>query len=878
MPLQKIILKPGVNRENTRYTNEGGYYESNLVRFRQGTPEKIGGWVPISTNTFTGICRSLWNWVTLAGANLVGVGTEEKFYVEQTGAYYDITPIISTHILGANPFTGSGTTTVTVTDAVYSPTVGDYVIFNGASAIGGVTISGEYEVITVPTGTTYTITAASAVTGTGGGSGAYASYLLSAFATTTGNLGWGTTAWGAGNWGSVGQVVKARTPVLWTQQNFGENLLLGPKQGAMYMWNATTATTLVAPTTVTISNASPALVTLTTNTTVPIPDGTALMFETSGALPLPLTPFTVYYVRYLTDTTFNLATSTVSSVALSGVTITGPAGQFSCTASSTPLVVGQSVTINGGFNGVVALTGNKVSGFVDTVASSGGEGIVALSGNAASATLGTMVAVGGTTIIPAGNFASGFVGTVAGNSAVTLSGIAGLGFVNTVITGSIPGHVSPTTYYIVATNGSTTFTLSTTPGGAGVTTTPGSTGFTYTLSTTLNTSTAGSGTQTISIRAIPVSALTGASNVPLTQNTLLVSDASRFTFTFGTNEYLSTIYDPMAIRWSDQESLTNWTPAITNQAGGLRLSRGSLIQAVLQSRQEVLVFTDAAIYSLQYLGPPYVWGSQILSDNISIVSANAAAYANGVAYWMGQDKFYKYDGRVQTLRCDLLRFIFDDINRADFNQVFASTNEGFNEVWWFYCTKNSPTINRYVVYNYTEDVWYYGTMLRTAWLDSSLRSYPMAATYANNLVYHENGVDDNITGNAVAMESSITSAQFDIGDGHNFAFAWRMLPDLTFVGSTTGTTPSLTIQLLPLQNSGSGYNDPISIGGTSATGTQTVTATQIYPIDLDTFTGQLNIRVRGRQMSMKIACNTLGTQWQLGAPRVDVRPDGRRGG
>jgi hypothetical protein len=449
-----------------------------------------------------------------------------------------------------------------------------------------------------------------------------------------------------------------------------------------------------------------------------------------------------------------------------------------------------------------------------------------------------------------------------------------------------------------------------------------------------------------------VSALTGASDVPLTQNTLIVSDASDFTFAFGTNDYLSTTYDPMLVRWSDQESLTNWTPAITNQSGSIRLSHGSQIQAVLQSRQEILVFSDSAIYSLQYLGAPYVWSSQILSDNISIVSLNAATYSSGVAYWMGQDKFYKYDGRVQPLRCDLRQFIYDDINRAQYGQIFSGTNEGFNEVWWFYCTEKSTRINRYVVYNYAEDVWYYGSMGRTAWLDSSLRSYPMAATYANKLVYHENGVDDNITGTPAAINAWIETSQFDIGDGHNFAFVWRMLPDLTFRGSTDGTTPRLTMQLQPLQNSGSGYNNPKSVGGvynplypsteqaaafyqasvtvlnmvvgllpidlyydlngdgtvelqdaigflklstgeplgytpnpasiytaiagTGSSATEAVVATQVYPIALDTFTGQLNIRVRGRQMSMRIESDQIGTQWQLGSPRIDIRPDGRR--
>jgi hypothetical protein len=243
---------------------------------------------------------------------------------------------------------------------------------------------------------------------------------------------------------------------------------------------------------------------------------------------------------------------------------------------------------------------------------------------------------------------------------------------------------------------------------------------------------------------------------------------------------------------------------------------------------------------------------------------------------MGVDKFYKYDGRVQTLRCDLRQYVFSDLNIQQADQIFASTSEGFNEVWWFYCSANSFTVDKYVIYNYSEDIWMYGTLARTAWLDSGLRDYPIAATYANNLVDHESGVDDGTLADPVAIEASVTSSQFDIGDGHNMAFAWRMLPDLTFRGSTDGTTPQLTMQLLPLQNSGSGYNNPLSVGGTSSTASLPVTATQTYPIDLDTFTGQLNIRVRGRQMSMRITSNTLGTQWQLGSPRIDIRQDGRR--
>ena len=781
MPLQKVILKPGVNRENTRYTNEGGYYESEKVRFRQGTPEKIGGWTRLSANTFIGLCRSLWNWITLRGANLVGVGTDKKFYIEQTGVYYDITPIVSSHLLSASPVTTiSGSNSVTIVDATYAPLTGDFVILSGLTTVNNVLANGEFEVTVLPTVTTtasisgytltvtafsggnlavghvltgsgvtagtkivafvtgtggtgtYTVSATQTVAsteiianpvsssfqitaatianaaGSGGGSVGYAAYLLHiGSAISTSAAGWSSNGWSSGNWGGVGYDATA-TLNIWSQYNFGEDLVLGPKLGALYYWNATTAPSLVAPTEISITNASPAVCTLVTSTSTPLPEGTAIMFGTTGALPAPLVSYTVYYVKYLTAFTFNLAL---------------------------------------------------------------------------------------------------------------------------------------------------------TNGGAAI-----------------NTTTAGSGTHSLSPRAVLVSSLAGASDVPLAQNTLLVSDASRFTFCFGSTDYLSTTYDPMLIRWSDQESVTNWTPAITNQSGSLRLSHGSAIQMALQARQEILVLTDSALYSLQYLGPPYVWGSQLLSDNISIVSLTAAVFTNGTAYWMGQDKFYKYDGRVQTLRCDLLRFVYDDINRAQFSQVFTGTNEGFNEVWWFYCTEASTVIDRYVVYNYGEDIWYYGSLARTAWLDSSLRNYPIAATYSNNLVYHESGVDDGMLATVLPIAASITTSQFDIGDGHNMAFVWRMLPDLTFRGSTDGTTPAVFMQLLPLQNSGSGYNSPLSVGGTSSTAAQAVTATQTYPIDLDTFTGQINIRVRGRQMSMRVGSTQLGTQWQLGAPRIDVRPDGRRGG
>jgi len=272
-----------------------------------------------------------------------------------------------------------------------------------------------------------------------------------------------------------------------------------------------------------------------------------------------------------------------------------------------------------------------------------------------------------------------------------------------------------------------------------------------------------------------------------------------------------------------------------------------------------------------------VWGSQLLGDNISIVGQNAAAIASGVVYWMGVDKFYKYDGRVQTLRCDLRQYVYSDINLDQKQQFFAGTNEGFNEVWWFYCSANSTLIDKYVIYNYAEDVWYYGSMERTAWLDSGLRNYPIGATYDatatdGNMVNHEYGVDDNVTGNPDPMVSYIASSEFDIDDGHNFGFVYRILPDLTFRGSTGSNTPQVTMTLIPLANSGAGYNNPQSQGGSSY-----ATIQRVATAPVEEFTGQVFVRVRGRQMVFRIDSTQLGTQWQIGAPRIDIKQDGRRG-
>jgi hypothetical protein len=615
MPLKKLLLKSGVNRENTRYTSEGGWYECDKIRFRQGTPEKIGGWQRISGTTFQGVCRSLWNWVTLGSQNLIGVGTNLKFYLEQGGAYNDITPLRDTVVL-TDPFeTTVGSPIVVVTDANGGFTDDDFVTFSGATAVGGVTVDGEYQITLTTTTNEYTIDVGTPATSTatGGGTVTAAYQINTGAAFAIPQTGWGASFWGSGTWG-IG-ATSTNDIRLWSQGNFGEDLIFGPRGGPIYYWDATSGT---------------------------------------------------------------------------------------------------------------------------------------------------------------------------------------------------------------------------------------------------------------NARGVALSSLSGASDVPTSQRLLEISDINRFVFAFGANDFGTAVVNPMLVRWSDQGSAVDWTPSVTSQAGFLTLSRGSEIVTAKQSRQEVLVWTDAALYAMQYVGAPVVWSAQLVGENISIAGQNAVAYANGVSYWMGKDKFYKYDGRVQPLRCDLRKFVFGDLNTQQYDQVVAGTNESYHEVWWFYCSNEATQSDRYVVYNYLEDVWYYGTMSRTAWLDSGLRDHPLAATYSNNLVDHESGVDDNETGTTLPIHAYVASAEFDLEDGHQFAFVWRILPDIRFDGSTAAA-PSATMTLLPMANSGSGYNNPASVGGSNS---RTVSRSAVLPIEA--YTGQVFTRVRGRQMAMKVESTEEGVTWQLGAPRIDMRPDGRR--
>jgi hypothetical protein len=671
MPLQKLEFRPGVNREGTTLANEGGWFESDKVRFRSGFPEKIGGWqrdtgsqnntgtsLQPTTGAFWGLCRSLWNWLNLAGFNLLGIGTNLKYYIQNTvgGSLYDITPIRSVTAAGDPTFAATtGSPTLTVTDAAHGAQAGDFVTYTGAASLGGAitaaVLNREYQVATVLTNNTYTITASVAANSSdvgNGGASTVATYQI-----TTGSdiytvgVGWGAGGWGglttgftSTGWGSpaasgLGVGIQLR---IWTEHNFGENLIINPRGGAMYFWAV---------------NPNPTI------------------FDRA---------------QYL-----------------------GPSA---------------SITQK--------------------------------------------------------NYATG------------------------------------------------------------------------------------SGTTTVTVDA----------TCPTIVNQVLVSDSSRFVIAFGCNDptgvYATIEQDPMQIRWSDQESYSTWTPVITNQAGGYRLSSGSQIITALQTRQEILVWTDAAIYSMQFLGAPYVWGFQIMGDNLSIISPNAPVTVNNITYWMGADKFYMYSGRVETLPCALRQYVFDDINLDQGYQVFGGTNEGYNEIWWYYCSANSTTVDKYIIYNHLERTWAYGSLARTAWLDSPLRGSPMATTVGSSLVYHEQGNDDGTTNPPSPIYSYVRSSDFDIGDGHNLGLVWRIIPDVTFDGSTVNT-PTVNFTVLPRQNPGANYG---TSDNPAVASTQNYVAQRTYAVQQ--FDQYAYVRIRGRQMAFQISSSGLGVSWQLGAPRLDVRPDGRR--
>jgi len=763
MPLQKILFKPGINRENTRYTTEGGWYDGDKIRFRQGTPEMIGGWQQVSNTQFLGTCRSLWVWSTLGGNLFTGIGTNLKFYIEDSSLFYDVTPIRSTVTL-TNPFTAAYSTlsaSITSTDTSLTVASGTAFTSSGVVLVGTEKIAYTAKSTNTLSGLTRGYdgtTAAAHSSGDGVGS-----YLVKVADTAHGcNNGDFVTFSGAtGLGGNITATVLNEEYQVTVIDVDSYSIDVGVAANATDVAGSPGGGTVTAAYQIHVGpevqipllgwgSGGWGSGTWGNSEVTDIP--MRIWSQTNWGQNLVFSPTneTIYY--------WNVQDGTASR----GVAInTGLGGDFTVNTATPSLIT-----------------------FADVVLSEG------------------------TTI------------TVDGGTSSLADGV----------------------YYVRNPQGNTC-NLSVTAAGALV-----------------GGLTAGTGTITL------------LNDCPVATTFIFVSDTYRFLMAFGCNPLVDDTQDPMVIRWADQESLTDWYPSTSNQAGELRLSHGSAIVSAIQTRQEILTITDSAVYSLQYVGPPFVWGAQLMADNTSIMGQNCAVTASGVVYWMGLDKFYKYDGRVQTLRCDLRKYIFQDINMNQQNQIFAGTVEAFNEVWWFYCSANSDIIDRYAVYNYAEDIWYYGTMSRTAWVDSGLVSYPLAADTNNRLVEHENGLNDASLTVPVPIESYITSSEFDIGDGHNFGFIWRILPDITFSGSTSNT-PSVTMTLYPLLNSGSGYLVPASEGGTNY-----ATVSKAQTVNVEAYSGQVLVRVRGRQMAFKVSSDQLNQTWQLGAPRIDIKPDGRRGG
>jgi hypothetical protein len=626
MPLQKLQFRPGVNRDQTNYTNEGGWFECDKIRFRSGQPQKIGGWLRHGAYTLLGICRQMFTWVTTSSDNLMAIGTNKKLYLDAGANLYDITPLQHTSTtLGAaaGPFTAtSGSSTLTVsysTDTAYVPEVGNYVTFSGATSLGGnitaavLNAAFGYEILTVNSGAfTYTISVsatANASDTANGGATVTAKYDIDIGPVINViGYGWGAGGWGSGGWGlgtTVPVVIKQRD---WFFDNFDNDLVANIRGGAPYYWTLDAAFTT---------------------------------------------------------------------------------------------------------------------------------------------------------------------------------------------------------------------------------------------------------------RAVPLSSISGASDVPTEVTQLLVSQGSKHLLAFGATPYGGGAFDPLLIRWSSQDDPGNFTPLVTNSAGFLRVSRGDQIIRAIPTRQEILVYTNGTLNSLQFLGTTDVFGLQELSDNISIAGPRSVVAVSSVAYWMGTDKFYAYSGRVDTLPCTLTNHVFEDINYDQMGQVVCGTNEQWNEIWWFYPTANSLVNNAYVIYNHFEKIWYYGLINRTAWNDSSLRQYPQAVSGAEDaqVIYnHELGVDDD----ALPMTAYISSSDFDIGDGEQFTLIKRIIPDVSFVGSDTllNASPTAVFTMRPRNFPGSSY-------GTSP-------AKNVITTNVTNYTDQVFMRARARQMAMEISSADLGVQWQLGAPRLDGRPDGKR--
>lgn len=620
MPLTKLVFRPGINRETTAYANEGGWWDCNLVRFRSGKPETIGGWTRYTKTAMLGTGRSLLTWTALDGTILSGMGTNLKYYIVRGGGLSDVTPIRETTLAGAVTFAATnGSAVITVSDTSHGALTGDFVTFSGAVSLGGnitaALLNAEHQITRVIDGNSYEITlsvSANASDTGDGGAAVIGTYQINVgLDTSIFGTGWGTGGWSRGTWGSgTTTTIPGAQLRIWSQDNFGEDLVMSIQDGGIYYWD--------------------------------------------------------------------------KSLGLSS-------------------------------------------------------------------------------------------------------------------------------------------------------------------------------------RAVPLSSLPGAQATPTVAKTVIVSERDRHVIAFGCDpESNPGVQDPLTIRFSDQENAAEWRALPTTTAGELRLGTGSEIVGAIQTKQQIVVFTDVSVHAMQYIGDPFTFGIQEVSSSTSLIGPNAMVAVGDVVFWMGKSEFYSYDGAVTQIPCDVKEYVFSGMNTQQRLKVFAGHCSSFSEVWWFYPSSSSQENDSYVVYNYEQRIWYYGTMPRTAWLDRNVLAFPLAISPDGYVYYQENGLDDGSVNPPAALTPYVESSVVDIGDGDQFMFATRVIPDLTFRNSTNQTaTATMTLKA---------RNFP----GGAFFGTDADPVTKTATLPVEQFTDQLFVRLRGRSVSLRIESSQTGTAWRLGDPRLDLRTDGRK--
>ena len=714
MPLQKLQFRPGINRETTRYMNEGGWYDCDKIRFRFGVPEKMNGWQRYSDTQFLGICRKLHNWIALDQSNYVALGTHLKLYIEEGTQYYDITPFraaaasLSTNALKTG---AAGSKVITVTQASHGAVTNDFVTIAGAAAFDGITaaqLNTEHQV-TVVDGNTYTFTVASDTASSGNTAGGGAS-ITARFQINTGlDTIVSGTGWGAGQWGGTTAADPATT-----------------LNGAL---SADTAGTGGSGTSIVLTDAS--------------------SFPSSGSIVVDEKEVITYTGK--------------SSNTLTGIT----RGQDGSTATAG--------------TGVAHADGAAVRGAAAITGWGDAASLAATSGSEAR-------------IWSLDNFGEDLLSCVR------------------------DGEL----FYWDKTNG-------------------------------------------LSTRAEKLTARSGADQVPTIARQIMVSDRSRHCIAFACNAQGSSDQDPLLIRFSKAENAVDWNILTAGtDAGDLIIGSGSKFVSAIETKREILVWTDVSLHSMQFIGAPNTFGLIQIASGLSIVGPNAVVAVNDQVFWMGENQFYLYDGRTQQIPCTVRDYVFDDINNDQRELVTAGLNSAYYEVFWFYPSKNSTEVDKYVVFNYSEQVWYFGTLARTAWIDAEIRAYPVAAAPDRYLYNHELGNDDGSTSPATAIQAFIESSPLSIESGDQFQLIRRVIPDVTFDGSEQAT-PTVTFTL-------QGYDKPGQGGQDSVNGTVTKEVSDT----VEKYTDELFLRLRGRSFSVKIQNTGTGTQWRLGIPRVDVRPDGRR--